>query len=227
VNTISTTGRDAVAGLAVLGYSALLNRVIPPRAHIAANLAAAGAATFAVHQLGASWDELGLSRSQRARGVRHGLLAAAPVVAGAGVVAALPGTRHHFDHPRVAAAPRPIFEVMVRIPIGTALCEELLFRSALLTFFARAHREPTATAAASALFGLWHVLPTIDGLDAAPVPARGRARAGAVARAVAVTTIAGVAFTWARRRSGSVLAPVIVHAAINTAGFIAVRSRRQ
>jgi membrane protease YdiL (CAAX protease family) len=77
----------------------------------------------------------------------------------------------------------------------------------------------------SALFGLWHVLPTLDGLAAEDEPVPGRARAVAVARAVLATTVAGAAFAWARRRSGSVLTPVIVHTAINTAGFIAVRSR--
>jgi membrane protease YdiL (CAAX protease family) len=155
------------------------------------------------------------------------LLAAAPIVAGAAVFAALPATRDRFDDSRVASAPRPIFEVMVRIPIGTALCEELLFRSALLTCFERRHREPVAVAMTAALFGLWHVLPTIDGIEAAPEPVRGAVRAAAIARTVAATTAAGVAFGYARRRSGSVLTPVIVHTAINAAGFIAVRSRRR
>jgi CAAX protease family protein len=216
---------DIAATAAVLGYSMLLNRVIPSRRHIVANLAAAASATLAAQQFGASWDDLGLAPARGARGVRDGLLAAAPIVAGAAVFATLPATRAHFEDSRVANAPRPMFELMVRIPVGTALCEEMIFRSALLAFFGRRHSDRAALAATSALFGLWHVLPTLDGIAADDEPVRGTTRVAAVARAVVATTVAGAAFAWARRRSGSVLTPVIVHTAINTAGFIAVRSR--
>jgi membrane protease YdiL (CAAX protease family) len=46
---------------------------------------------------------------------------------------------------------------------------------------------------------------------------------GVVAGTVAATTAAGVGFSLLRLRSGSVLAPVIVHAAINSSAFIAAR----
>jgi membrane protease YdiL (CAAX protease family) len=218
---------DAPAVISVLGYSALLNRVIPPRAHVPANLAAAGTAIVAVRALGATWDELGLARSRVGRGVRAGVTLAAPIVAGAAGFATLPQTRGQFEHPRVATAPRPLYEVMLRIPVGTALCEELIFRSALLASFERQHRAAVAIGATSAVFGLWHVLPTLDGLDHEPAPVDNSARAAAVAKSVLATTFAGLAFAWTRRRTGSVLSAVIVHTAINTAGFIAVRMRRR
>jgi membrane protease YdiL (CAAX protease family) len=218
---------DAPAALAVLGYSALLNRVIPPRAHVAANLAAAGTAVVAVRALGATWDELGLSTSRVGRGVRAGVAMAAPIVGGAACFATLPQTRGRFEHPRVASAPRPLYEVMLRIPVGTALCEELIFRSALLACFERQHGATAAIAATSAIFGLWHVLPTLDGLDHEREPVDNGARAAAVAKSVLATTVAGLAFAWTRRRSDSVLSAVIVHTAINAAGFIAVRVRQR
>jgi CAAX protease family protein len=218
---------DAPAVLSVLGYSAMLNRVIPPRAHVPANLAAAGTAIVAVRALGASWDELGLSRSRAGRGVRAGVTLAAPIVAGAAGFATLPQTREQFQHPRVATAPRPLYELMLRIPVGTALCEELIFRSALLAWFERRHRAPAAIAATSAVFGLWHVLPTLDGLDHEREPLDNQARAAAVAKSVLATTVVGLAFAWTRRRTGSVLSAVIVHTAINAAGFIAVRMRQR
>jgi membrane protease YdiL (CAAX protease family) len=218
---------DAPAVLSVLGYSALLNRVIPPRAHVAANLAAAGTAIVAVRALGANWDELGLSRSCVGRGVRAGVAIAAPIVGGAACFATLPQTRGQFEHARVAAAPRPLYELMLRIPVGTALCEELIFRSALLACFEREHTATAAVAATSAVFGLWHVLPTLDALDHEREPVDNRARAAAVAKSVLATTVAGLAFAWTRRRTGSVGSAVIVHTAINAAGFIAVRMRQR
>lgn len=57
---------------------------------------------------------------------------------------------------------------MGRIPRGTALGEEAMFRGALLGLFLRRHTRPTAVLASSTRFGLWHVLPTLDTLDANP-----------------------------------------------------------
>ena len=70
------------------------------------------------------------------------------------------------------------------------------------------------------VFGIWHVLPTLDGSDA---DAGRRTTAVSVVQAVAATAGAGLVLGWLRRRSGSVLAPVIVHTAINVSGFVAAR----
>ncbi len=43
-----------------------------------------------------------------------------------------------------------------------------MFRGALLGLFLRRHTRPTAVLASSTRFGLWHVLPTLDTLDANP-----------------------------------------------------------
>ena len=67
--------------------------------------------------------------------------------------------------------------------------------------------------------GIWHVRPTLDGLAV-----NGLAR-GPVATGAAVllgclgTAAAGVLFTALRLRSGSLLAPVLLHLATNSAGL--------
>ena len=212
---------------AVLAYGAALNRLVPSNARIPANLVAAGTAVATMHASGVTWRELGLAPSDAARGARIGFAVAAPIIAGTAVLATLPATARHFDDPRVRDAPHPVFETVLRIPVGTALCEELIFRSALLALFDRRQSPLVASAASAAVFGLWHVFPALDALAAdadagtrASTPAR---TAGFVAGTVAATTAAGLAFALLRRMSGSVVAPVVAHSALNVSAFMAVR----
>ena len=58
---------------------------------------------------------------------------------------------------------------MVRIPLGTAVAEETIFRGAVLGLLTQRHPRARAVAVSSALFGCWHVLPTLDTLALNPV----------------------------------------------------------
>ena len=97
---------DIAAGLAVLGYSVALNRVLPRPVHVPANLAVAAGAVLVTHALGASWDELGLAPSNLAAGARWGLAVAVPVIAGTGVAVAIPAIRPLFEDERVRVCSR-------------------------------------------------------------------------------------------------------------------------
>ncbi len=198
---------------AVAGYSVLLNRVIPRRAHIAANLGAASVAIALARADGATWRDLALSAREARAGLRTGLLAAVPIVAATAGSAAVPATQPQFRDPRVLDAPNPLFEIVLRIPVGTALCEELLFRSAALAYLEQHSSRARAIVTTSALFGVWHVLPA---RDAVATNAR-------IALTVATTALAGAAFACLRYRSGSVLAPIVAHTAINASAFAAAR----
>jgi uncharacterized protein len=72
----------------------------------------------------------------------------------------------------------------------------------------------------SALFGLWHVLPTISALRANELAGGTAERAAAVAAAVVVTGVAGALLCWLRLRTGSLLAPVLVHVATNSFALV-------
>ena len=151
-----------------------------------------------------------------------------PVAGGIGLASAVPRTASYFDDARVlrASRRRAVYETAIRIPIGTALGEELLFRGALLALFGRRYSTVGAVAVSSLLFGLWHVLPTLHSLadNSGESDARGSLHQIAlVAGTVAVTTAAGVGLAVLRLRSKSLVAPVIVHAAINSSAFIAAR----
>ena len=82
-----------------------------------------------------------------------------------------------------------------------------------------------ATLLSSGLFGLWHILPSLGGgvANATIAGAVGGDAAGTLLR-VAVTVVftsaAGVVLCLLRLRSGSLLAPVLAHWAVNGLGII-------
>ncbi|HEV2896205.1 MAG TPA: CPBP family intramembrane glutamic endopeptidase [Actinomycetota bacterium] len=222
-------GAELAAAGALLAWNAAVNRVVPSPAYVPANLAAAGLSLAAARQAGVSAAELGLDRQRAGRGLRVGLAAAAPVVAVVAIGAALPATRRFLVEDRRATtggAGYALYHTLVRIPLGTAVAEEALFRGALLGLLTQRHPRARAVAVSSALFGCWHVLPTLDTLALNPLGATVGDRAGtggAVLASVAVTALAGLGFSWLRFRGDSVVAPVVAHAALNSSAFAAAR----
>jgi membrane protease YdiL (CAAX protease family) len=71
------------------------------------------------------------------------------------------------------------------------------------------------------VFGIWHVRPTLSALAANDLDGGPVLRAGAVVLGCLVTGVAGGLFTWLRLRSGSLLAPALLHLATNTLGTLA------
>jgi membrane protease YdiL (CAAX protease family) len=115
--------------------------------------------------------------------------------------------------------------VLVVIPLGTVLPEELAFRGVLLALLGRRHGMPAATLLSSALFGLWHVLASLGGgtANAAIAGVVGEDAAGTVLRVVVTvlfTSLAGVMLCALRARSGSLVAPVLAHWTVNGLGVI-------
>jgi membrane protease YdiL (CAAX protease family) len=121
------------------------------------------------------------------------------------------------------------FEILVRIPLETALAEEVLFRGVHLALTRHLHSTPWAVTRTSLAFGLWHVLPALESLRR--VPAAGHLTAStsrrvlAVATTVGATAAAGAVFAALRLRSGSVLAPVVLHAAVNATALACAYAR--
>ncbi|HEX7146373.1 MAG TPA: CPBP family intramembrane glutamic endopeptidase [Actinomycetota bacterium] len=222
-------GAELAAAGALLAWNAAVNRVVPSPAYVPANLAVAGLSLAAAGRAGVSAAELGLDRQGAGRGLRVGLAAAAPVVAVVAIGAALPATRRFLAGDRRATtggAGYALYHTLVRIPLGTAVAEEILFRGALLGLLSQRHPRARAVAVSSALFGCWHVLPTLDTMALNPLGETVGDRAGtvgAVLASVAATALAGLGFSWLRFRGDSVVAPVVVHAALNSSAFAAAR----
>jgi membrane protease YdiL (CAAX protease family) len=216
----------AAAACAVLaGYNHLAGlRPWHRRWYPAVNALAAGVTLAAAAASGLTATDLGLRRDQLRSGLRLGSAAAAPVVTAFALAALSPATRPLLDDPRVAGLDgrQLAYQVLLRIPLGTVAWEEIAFRGVLHPALRRVLPEPAATAAASALFGIWHIRPAAEALAANRLaPSRG-ARIAAVTAVAAGTAAAGALLSLLRERSGSLAAPVLLHLAANCTAPLAV-----
>jgi uncharacterized protein len=113
------------------------------------------------------------------------------------------------------------YHVLLRIPVGTVCWEEVAFRGVLHGALRRILAEPAAIVAASAMFGVWHIRPTAEALDANQLATGPAARIGALTGVVAGTAAAGALLSVLRTRTGSLAAPVLLHLTANCAGALA------
>lgn len=115
---------------------------------------------------------------------------------------------------------------MVMIPLQTVIPEELAFRGVLHGALNRAWGFRGVAVAGSVLFGLWHIATSL-GLTSSNVGFTrlfGGGIIGLVAGvmlAVLATGVAGFVFSWLRRRSGSLIAPIALHWSLNGMGALA------
>ncbi len=140
--------------------------------------------------------------------------------------ALLPWTRPMFMNNNYATLSGALMASMIIIPLQTVIPEELAFRGVLHGALNRAWGFRGVAAAGSLLFGLWHIATSL-GLTSSNVGFTrifGGGLLGTVAGvvlAVAATGVAGFVFTWLRRRSGSLLAPIALHWSLNGMGALA------
>jgi uncharacterized protein len=179
---------------------------------------------------GLSWADLGLALETVPAGVALGVAASVVVAAGYGVALAVPRVRRALRDERYRMSPRAAARTaLVVVPLATVLPEEVAFRGVLWGQLAQWRGELWATVGSAAVFGLWHVLPALDMArrNVALRRHRGRTALLTVVVTVLVTALAGALLAELRRRTGSVLAPVGLHWAVNGLGvFAAARAWR-
>ncbi|TQF73864.1 CPBP family intramembrane metalloprotease [Rhodococcus spelaei] len=175
---------------------------------------------------GLGWAELGLSPRHWRKGSLYALGAVGIVAAVVAVGVALPFTRQFFMADRYATVTGALIASMIVIPLQTVIPEELAFRGVLHGTLDRAWGARGVFAAGSLLFGLWHIASSL-GLTTGNKGLTGVLGGGVagqvlgIAGAVAATAVAGFVFTWLRRRSGSLLAPIALHWSLNGIGALA------
>jgi len=149
---------------------------------------------------------LGLRAPAVWSGWRLGTTVAGVVAAGVALATSVPRVRAAMGERDLPS--RPGHWIGVEIPLGTVLSEEAAFRGALATVAADAFGPTTGRLLQSATFGLTHVPDARDTGES-------------VVGTVLATGLAGWVFALLRERSGSLLAPILTHLAINEAGAIA------
>lgn len=188
--------------------------------------AVAFAATLLALGSGLTSGDLGLSRASRARGLKYSAWVVAAMIGLIAVGLAVPQIREFFPNDTYRELGPSLVAALLVIPLVTVIPEELLFRGVLLGALLRRHSEFTAIGISAVLFGLWHVVTSLD-LSAGNRGAADAVGPGplgvalGVVGAVAFTGVAGVVFGWLRVRTGSLLPAVAMHWAANGAGAIA------
>lgn len=109
------------------------------------------------------------------------------------------------------------YQTLVRVPLGTALLEEVAFRGVLFAAW-RPEGDVVAYAVSCAVFGLWHVAPAATMVR---TNAPGARLVWPVAGTVVVTSLAGLALTVLRVETGSLAAPFALHATLNSLATLA------
>ncbi len=222
----SAPGLAFVAALSalLLAYNAAIFLVPTyPVLYVPLNVSSAVLLLLLARRVGLRRPELGLAPEAASRGLAVG----GAVLAGAALLAviavAVPALHPLLEDRRIEGIGIGLlaYRTLVRIPFGTALLEEVAFRGVLLAGWARAAGPLRGVLGSSAVFGLWHVRPALDLVAINAPGAAGPEQAAIVAGAVAFTAAGGLFFAWLRLRSGSLLAPLLAHAGINSVATVA------
>lgn len=222
----SRTYVDIAVVVVVLAITNLVAHFTTPWASFVTVPAAAIGLLILVRSRGLGWSELGLSREDWKSGAGYALAAVAAVMTVIAIGALLPWTRPMFMNNNYATVSGALIASMIVIPLQTVIPEELAFRGVLHGALNRAWGFRGVAAAGSLLFGLWHIATSL-GLTSSNVGFTrifGGGLLGTIAgvvMAVAATAVAGFVFTWLRRRSGSLLAPIALHWSLNGLGALA------
>jgi membrane protease YdiL (CAAX protease family) len=217
---------DVAVVVVVLVLTNLIAHFTTAWASVATVPAAAIGLVVLLRLRGLGWAELGLGRDHWKSGAAYALAAVALVVAVIVIGALLPVTRPMFMNSRYATISSALIASMVIIPLQTVIPEELAFRGVLHGALNRAWGFRGVALAGSLLFGLWHIATSL-GLTGSNVGFTRLFGGGimgmlaGVTLAVVATAAAGFVFSWLRRRSGSLIAPIALHWSLNGLGALA------
>jgi uncharacterized protein len=217
---------DVAVVIVVLVLTNLVAHFTTPWASVATVPAAAVGLVALLRFNGLGWAELGLGRDHWKSGVAYALAAMALVVTVIAVGVLLPLTRPMFMNNHYATISGALVASMIIIPLQTVIPEELAFRGVLHGALNRAWGFRGVALAGSLMFGLWHIA-TSFGLTSSNVGFTRLFGGGVVGMlagvtlAVIATAVAGFVFSWLRRRSGSLIAPIALHWSLNGLGALA------
>lgn len=216
----------AVAVTSLVLSNVVTNRRLPLVAHVPWSLGLTGGLIALARWAGRRPAQIGLDPANVAAGARAGAVGAAAIAAGYGVMAAGGLGDSLLDDARITNLDRreATWHLLMRIPFTTVLAEEIAFRGVLPALVGSPARPAWLPGAvSSSLFGIWHILPSLDGISANGSAHR---RGPAVAKDVLATTFAGMLLMGVRSRTRSLAAPMMIHLAANTFGFLLARHKR-
>lgn len=201
-----------IALVCIVLYGGALSRFIPDRFHFPANIVASVVAVLYGLWNGLDFTSMGMGAHFVLKGVAVAMLVSLGVMCLAAIIALSKPLQRFITAPQIIRPGKIAYETAVRIPLSTALSEEILFRGVLLGLLLQNYSTLTSLAVAGVFFGIWHALPSIrDHSKHAALPI------------IFATSLAGVFFGWLRLIAGSIVAPWLVHWSINASALLALR----
>lgn len=216
-----------IAAVALLAAATTLNNlVLPGWTYPLCGVVTVAGLLWLARWSGLRLSAVGMGRRHLRRAAVLGLIGLGAVAVAFGIALAVPELRTAFYDGRLGMLdPATLLWVtLIRIPLGTVLLEEVAFRGVLPALLGGGEAWRWGPAlGASALFGLWHVLPSLALRRNAAVDTMlgGAPLVLLSALAVLAAAVAGVVLYWWRHVGRGVLAPALVHVATNSGGVLA------
>jgi len=213
----------ALTSAGLVAWQSLVVPRLPasPRIRTPVHLAAAATLLAVARGRGHRWADLGLDPDRVRSGLRHGAAAlGACAAAYAGAMLLPPGRDEAMGLPRQEVA-ELLEDVVLHIPVGTVLAEEVVFRGVLHAEAERALGGAAARAWTAVVFALWHLEPALAGGRRSTRPLLH------LAGTLVVTGLGDLVMGGLRRRAGSLLAPAGLHLGTNALGLLAAYARHR
>jgi len=175
--------------------------------------------------LGVSWEGLGLGGRGLLPGigwgVAVGLALGGPAVLGAWLFPKVARLVRGFAPPDIPPTTRALlYHLLLRIPVGTALFEEVAFRGVLYGLLLQWGGTLWALLGSSAAFSLWHIGPILLRMQHWEVGGVWGTSLHWIG-GLGGTFLGGLLLGGMRWATGSLAAPLLAHALLNTLGLLA------
>ncbi len=191
--------------------------------YVPISLATTALLAVMARRLGLKRSDLALETEHRKAGLTAGAVVALVAAFGLAIATAIPALHPLFRDARLGdiGFGLVLYRALIRIPFGTAILEEFAFRGVLFGIWARISGRWSAAVGSSIVFGMWHIRPALDLLNANETASTTLAQSLLLLGAVLGTVVAGLFFSYLRIRTDSLWAPLIAHASINSLAIVA------
>jgi membrane protease YdiL (CAAX protease family) len=167
--------------------------------------------------------DIGWTKQNLGKGVLYGFGVSAVIVLPFVILLCLlPALGFEVKTPRLEAVAQDIFwwRIFVRIPIGTAFFEEMLFRGIFYGYLMKKMSQKKTILITSLFFAFWHIIPAYEVVSQ-------HLQATSIGMFVVLwlvlmfgSFVGGLLFAWIRYRTKNIAGCIIAHALINVLSLV-------
>ncbi len=168
-------------------------------------------------------SDIGWTKQNLGKSVLYGLgLSAVVVLPFVILLCLLPVLGFDVKTPRLEAVARDIFwwRIFVRIPIGTAFFEEMLFRGIFYGYLMKRMSQAKTILITSLFFAFWHIIPAYEVVSQHLQVTSAGMFLGLWFVLMLGSFVGGVLFAWIRYRTRNIAGCIIAHALINVLSLL-------